>query len=225
MRWIVAILFLANIGLAVYFNLDTLTAPPSISTNAEINPKQMVLLSQQTLEAMPKRPSVQKPTVQTAVENKLCFTWTGISQARVAEAQSELAKLSLSGEIKAQVSGDEAQKRYWVYRPPMPTLSQVMDKVAELRRLGVQEMTVVQEPPWKNTISFGLFRDEHLAQNLLEDLKSKGVKTAKMVMRNDGKEDVSLIFKEVSDTIVPQVQALKLNFPETEVTEVACTTG
>lgn len=216
-------MLLVNVGLAIYFNLDTITGKPVIKPNAEINPDKLVLLTQQALEAKPKREPTQ--AAATLQERKGCHAWTGFSLANVAAAQSELAKLSLTGEVKVQASDDPEHKRYWVYRPPMASFQQALDKVAELRALGVQEMMVVQDPKWKNAISFGLFRDEQLAKNLLEDVRAKGVKTVTMTLRNQGKDTVSLILHDVTDMTLTELENLRPNFPETELIEIACPTG
>ena len=142
------------------------------------------------------------------------------SGSSIANAQSAAARLSLQATVKEQPS--PLGKRFWIYRPPLKSAQEALVRAAELKALGVDDLFVVQEPKWKNAISFGIFEDEQLAIKLLNELKAKGVKDAMKTLRNMGKNHSSLVFKQLSDTDVAEVEKLKPEFPDAELKEVSC---
>jgi len=73
---------------------------------------------------------------------------------------------------------------YWVHIPPLKNKREAESKVAELKKLGVKDFFVMQESGANNlAISLGLFSTEGAAESVLEALKEKGVRSAKMIER------------------------------------------
>jgi hypothetical protein len=74
---------------------------------------------------------------------------------------------------------------YWVFIPPAPTRQETDRKIAELKKLGVPELFVVQEPgPDQRAISLGIFSTREAANERLDELRAKSVRTAKVGERN-----------------------------------------
>jgi len=235
MKKLVGLLIVVNIGLLVYFNSDRiLPASPTIK-RLEINPEKISVLSQQQIDALPKKSSsvpnakpavavaamatttVPATTVTTATS---CYEWGIFSAPSVAGAQTAVSKLSLQATVNEQTTQDA--KRFWVYRPPFKSTQEAQVKVAELKALGVQDMFVVQEPKWRNAISFGVFEDEQLATKLMNELKAKGVRDVVKALRNQGKGHFSLLFKNLAEPQVTALKQLKPAFPEAELKEIPC---
>ncbi len=87
----------------------------------------------------------------------------------------------------------EASASYWVYIPPLANKKDAEAKAAELKKLQVQEYFVIQENgPNNHAISLGLFSTRDAAENYLETLKSKKVKSARIAERNAKPATVSL---------------------------------
>ncbi len=75
----------------------------------------------------------------------------------------------------------EAVTSYWVYIPPLANKKEVDTKVAELKKLQVQEYFVIQESgPNNHAISLGLFSSRDAADNYLEALRGKKVRSARI---------------------------------------------
>ena len=146
--------------------------------------------------------------------------WGVFSDINLASAQSELSKLSIQSIVKEESSQDA--KRFWVYKPPMKTSQEALAKAADLKALGIEDIFVVQEPKWKNAISFGVFQDEQLATKLLNELKAKGVKDAVKALRNQGKVHSSLLLTGLTDTEIATLKKLKPEFPAANLTETSC---
>lgn len=79
----------------------------------------------------------------------------------------------------------EAVASYWVHIPPLASKKDVEAKVAELKKLQVQEYFVIQESgPNNHAISLGLFSTRDAADNYLETLRGKKVKSARVIEKN-----------------------------------------
>ena len=69
---------------------------------------------------------------------------------------------------------------FWVFIPPLANKAEVERKTSELKRLKVPEFFVLQEPPAQRfAISLGLFSSREAAEARLEELRAKGVRSAK----------------------------------------------
>ena len=219
MKFLFWLLALINIGLFVYFNLNyILPSAPQIKA-LEIDPKKIQLLTPQQIEALPRKKDESLPPQSTPVATS-CFEWGVFSDTNIANAQSAVAKLALQATIKEQTP--QQAKRFWVYREPLKTTQEAQLKAAELREQGIEDLFVVQEPKWKNAISFGVFEDEQLATNLLNELKAKGVEKVVKALRNQGKKHSSLVFSELTEHDAEELKKLKPAFPGAELNEVSC---
>ena len=231
MRLLAWLLFLANLGLLVYFNLDhILPSPPQIKW-AELEPEKMRLLSDADIQALPKlAPAPEANTLETnsavaPVENTVaanatsCFEWGMFTSANIENVKNAVAQLSLEAEIKEHTP--QTNKRFWVFVPPFKNAQAAQNYANALRNLGVEDLFVVQEPKWKNAISFGLFEDETLAQNLLSELKAKGVNKVEKSLWNP-KGQISLIFNQINADEAAALDSLKADFPEAKLKKTGC---
>lgn len=223
MKKLVWLLVIVNMGLLAYFNLDYILPSTPAVKFSELNPEKISVLSQKQIDALPKKTaSVAEPIAAPALATAplSCYEWGVFSAPSVAGAQTATSKLSLQAMVKEQSSQDA--KRFWVYRAPLKTAQEAQTKAAELKALGVQDMFVVQEPKWRNAISFGVFEDERLAIKLMNELKAKGVRDVVKALRNQGKGHFSLIFNKLAEDKVAAIKLLKSDFPEADLKEVAC---
>jgi hypothetical protein len=219
MKWLVWLLLLLNLGLLAYFNRDRILPSTPQLTQEEITPEKITVLDQKQIDALPKKAVEQTPPPPPPAATT-CIEWGIFSTASLANAQSAIASLSLQATVKEQTSLEA--KRFWVYKPPLKTIEEAQAKAEELKALGVEELFVVQEPKWKNAISFGVFEDEKLALKLLQELKAKGVKDAVKAVRNQGKGHASLLLNKLTDADVAALRRLNPEFPQTELKEVSC---
>ncbi len=243
MKKLVWLFVLINVGLLAYFNKEALLPSAPKAAMTAIQPEKISILTQQQIDALPSKgagavpvapisttiitpPTAaiatvaanDKPTVATT--NLTCYEWGVFSTVNLSGAQAAVSNLSLQAIVKEQ-SSTEA-KRFWVYKPPLKSAEAAQAKAIELKKLGVEELYVVQDTKWKNAISFGVFEDEQLATNLLNELKAKGVKEILKGVRNQGKGHASLQFSKLTDSEVLALKKLKPDFPEADIKEVAC---
>lgn len=214
-------LALINLGLYAYFNIGLLLPGKPEIKLPEINAEKIKLLSQAEIDALPKKaaPAVAVPAVEPQPV-AMCFEWGIFSDAGLIKAQKSLAKLAIQANAKEEKSNQP--KRYWVYKPPLKTAAEAQKRAAEFKELGVNDLFVVQEEKWKNAISFGIFEDEQLADNLIRELREKGIKNIEKTLRSNGKGQHSLALNNITENDVAELKKLKPDFPAAELKEVNC---
>ena len=232
MRALVWLLVLVNVGLLAYFNLDVILQTPPI-VGKSLEPEKLKILTAQDLAAMPTKaggavvaaPIAAAPAVVAATaapaEPTSCYEWGNFTSSNLPSAQVVLVKLGLQSSIK-QVVSDRADRRFWVYYPPLKNANLAQEKANEIRALGVDELFIVQDSQWRNAISFGLFQDEELAANLLTDLQAKGVKGAAKTLRNPGRTLNSLQISGVTAQAAQDLHKIKPEFVGTELVQATC---
>ncbi|MFQ6403904.1 SPOR domain-containing protein [Methylophilus sp. 'Pure River'] len=180
------------------------------------------------------KPVEPKPTEKTAVEKATtaktvethvavqtaCYEWSGFNMARVTEAASLAQQINIKTQTNMTSTGQESV-RYWIYKPPLATAEAAQTKAEELRKLGVEDFFIVQDDPkWRNAISFGVFRDEKLADKLMADLKNKGVKLLIKATRNGGQAVIKL--QQVTPQQFASLQKSRSHFPDSVLKEIPC---
>ena len=95
--------------------------------------------------------------------------------------------------FKAKSTAQEGGPGYWVYVPPLASKQDADNKAAELKRLHVPELFIVQESgAYNRAISLGLFSTREAANARLEALRTLGVKSAKVGERGTRPATVSI---------------------------------
>ena len=180
----------------------------------------------QEVKAPENKPAETKPTEKTSpkpVETPVqtaCYEWSGFNMSRVSEAANLAQQLNIKTQTNMTSSGQE-NIRYWIYKPPLATAEAAQSKADELRKLGVEDFFIVQDDPkWRNAISFGVFRDEKLADKLMADLKNKGVKLLIKAPRNGGQAVIKL--QQVSSSQYTSLQKARSHFPDSVLKEIPC---
>lgn len=136
-------------------------APPEIASKAE--------KSARTLE---KQPAAEEA----------CLSLDDLPEADADRLESQLAG-NLPA-FKVARSARPGSSSFWVHIPPLNSKRDVETKMAELKKLGVKDMFVVQENgPNNRAISLGLFSSRDAASAFLETLRDKGVRSARLAER------------------------------------------
>lgn len=130
--------------------------------------------------AVKSEPAVKTPEKKIAT---VCLSLVDLAAADAGRIESALAdKFSAYRTLRTNVPGAAS---YWVFIPPLGSKQEVDNKVAELKKLRVPELYVVQESgPNNRAISLGLFSTKEAANARLELLRGKGVKSAKIGERH-----------------------------------------
>ena len=116
----------------------------------------------------------------------VCLAWDRIGVAdadRVSNVLSE--RFPAFRQTRRAINAENAN--WWVYMTPLGDKAWADKKAGELRALGVTDFFLVQEGPNRNAISLGVFSAEKGAQERLADLRTQGVRSARISVR-PGKE-------------------------------------
>jgi sporulation related protein len=112
---------------------------------------------------------------------------------------------------------------FWVYIPPVETRTEVDRKIAELRKLGIEEYYAVEsQGPMRNAISLGIFRTEEAAAAYLERLRDKGVRSARAGSREHRVTQTVLVVHEPDVALTAKLADLRPQFPGSELKALQC---
>jgi hypothetical protein len=165
MKWLAALLILANIG--IYLWSTGIEPPePALLPPPPINLPAMRLVQE-------KAPAA-KPAATPAPVAKLCLRIGPFMQAAEAEALSrELASLKLAH--RKNVQGGRQIRRWRVYLGPYPDAGAMESRRVELKKLGVADQYVKRESDGRDILSLGLFSQSAIADRYVQELRIKGV--------------------------------------------------
>jgi len=157
----------------------------------------------------------------TRTNTQICLEWGDFSGADLKLATAALSGMQLGNKLdKRQV---DQVIRYWVYIPPMKNKAAIQQKVAQLKARGIDEYFIVQDTdPWRNAISLGVFKTQEAAQNFLDALSTKGVRTARVGARAGKQKATIFILNGVSAATEARLTSLKKDFPGSELKNVPC---
>ncbi|MFM9971442.1 MAG: hypothetical protein ACKVQK_23930 [Burkholderiales bacterium] len=205
MRPFVLLLLLANLAFYAWAQYVPDAASPEAQLMAQqINPESIRLLSAPQVAARKPEPA----------KTVACMEWSGLAIDDIPNAQQVL--LPVSPGVKISERKTEETAGWWVFMPPQVSRQAAVQKVDEIKRLGVEDYFIVQEDPkFRFAISLGVFRSEEAARNRLDQLLARGVRTARVGPRTTPVFKVSLQLREVLESTQPKVVELAKEFPGT----------
>jgi hypothetical protein len=107
-----------------------------------------------------------------------CVEFGGFNPDEAKRVEPMLATLNLGSRLSQRHLDDQAT--FIVYLPPFKTKPDADHAAAELRRIGISDFFVIQDPgPYHLAISLGIFHSEDAAKGLLTSLSQQGVRNAK----------------------------------------------
>lgn len=218
MRTLLLLLLLANLGFFAYHRMlgsgDEAAAQIAL---LQISPEKIATVSAGAVTpAAPARSALPAASAPAA-----CVEWGPFSGPEVARADAALAALALpEAAVQRRVADIDG---WWVHMPPLKTKGEVDRKVGELKALGVEEFyAVLDNGPWRNAISLGLFKNEDAAKAELERLRQRGVRSATIVRRERLLKQVVFFVREPDAATAARLAELQREFPATEVRAGAC---
>lgn len=217
MRPLVFLLILANLLFFVWTQgyLGSTTSPDAIRVQQQLLPEQIAIVARGEPPVTDKSIKVEKPA-------DVCLRWSDLAIPDADQLERLLAeKFSVFKVLRSNVPGS---RTYWVFIPPLANKQAGDKKVAELKRLGAPEFFLVQEVgPNQLAISLGIFSTEEAANERLEVLRGKGIKSAKMGERSVSPALVSIaingpgaqadVLREAASVLLPEIKPLACKAP------------
>jgi hypothetical protein len=211
MRILFISLLIANITLVAYEKFDLRTNPADIKQ--EMSPEKIKLLTQEELS------NRTKPAAPPAPPAAMCIEWGSFIDSDLARAEHLLAPLQLTDRTKKR--SREVLVGYWVNIPPLKNKSEAEKKAKELDKFGVTDYFIIQDnSDSNNAISLGVFKTEEAATNYLNQLKGKGVRSARIGTRNQ--TQTTLIIEDTIPTLSPRLMELQKEIPVGEMKTIEC---
>lgn len=208
MRLFFFILLLVNVAVFGYFTYRDQSA-------ANVPPKHPLVNADRIRLVNPNA----APSQAGKVAPKLaCLEWSGFKAEEIDLAQQALDKLSLGEKLTRPKAAE-----YWLHIPPLKNKKEAEKKLDELAALGIDDGQLVDEPgKLRWAISFPAQANEDAAVVRLNQLKEKGVKSAKIIKR-DTPGSVFLI-QQVEEKLNLELTQLKSAYAGSELKEVECKT-
>ena len=209
MRLLVLILLLANLGFYVWAEyLPGIGSTESHIVEQQIQPEAIKVLQAQQVASLAKNSESEK--------NIACLEWGAFSLADGQRAQEITTALSPS--VRITERRQEEVAGWWVFMPPQGNRQAALQKIEEIKRLGITEYFVVQDDPkFRFAISLGIFRTEDAAKNRLEQLRERGVRTAQIGARTTPVNRVSLQIHDVGVEVEQKLSNLLKDYPGTAI--------
>lgn len=211
MRILVFILVAANLTFFAWAQgyLGVRENPDAVRLTQQLAAEKMVLLSRdEPPQGKPPAPVEQKPAQEK------CLAWPSLNAASADRLEALLTE-RFSGLRRTRHVIPEASS-WWVFIPPLASKVEADKKAQELKRLGAPEFFVIQEVgPNRFAISLGIFSSESAAEERLEALRAKGVKSAKSARRTVLRaEQITLEMAGPEPMIDAAREALQPQLPE-----------
>jgi hypothetical protein len=206
-RVVFLLLVLANLA---FFAWARYFSPADAGTDArplarQIEPDKLKVVSPAELSTMPL--AQKKPLPPQAAPVLACIEWGGFAPADLPRAEKALEPLGLGARLGQRRSEELAS--WWVHIPAQPTRQAAINKAAELKNLGVQDYFVVtEEGPHRWAVSLGVFRTEEAAQAHLALLHGRGVRSARVSVRETMVPKVWLQVKSVDAALEARLKEL-----------------
>lgn len=208
MRTLFFLLLLANVAFFAYGRLgDALFPGESQLLQQQINPQAIRLLPAAQLAG---NAAVKRETTVA------CLEWGAFAGGEVGRADEALAPLALGAKLAPRRVDEMAT--WWVFIPPQGGRQAAIVKTAELRRLGIEDYFIIQEDPKARfAISLGVFRTQEAATNRLEQLRSRGVRSAQVGARDSQVQKTWFQMRDVPEAVVAKLNDLRQGFPGSEI--------
>ena len=216
MRWLVGLLVLANILVAGYFLLWRGEAGTAHVQTRDVGKLRI-------LDFGTPPPAAGGPPAQNGAPHppqSICMEWRGLSAAQM--DQGRKAMQALASEHVLSVKEVPLQRMYWVMIPPLPSSAEATARLAQLHALGITDAALVTAAPWQNAISLGLYASEDSASRRLAELAQKGVSGLSTQTQAKTGTDYYFLIKSANSDVLQQLDGIRLAFPTTTLSRVAC---
>ncbi|MBT9614168.1 MAG: hypothetical protein IV108_12970 [Burkholderiales bacterium] len=206
MRLIFFILLLVNVAVFGYFSHRDQGAANLKPQRPPVNADRIRLANSADAPGMPG----------TVAPKLLCMEWSGFKPEEIDQAQQALDKLAL-GDKLTRPKVDE----YWLYIPPLKSKKEAEKKLEELAGLGIDDGQLVEDTgKWRWAISFAAHPSEEAAIVRLNQLKEKGVKSAKLLKRDAAGNAFHIL--QADAKLSTELNQLKSAYAGTELKEIEC---
>ena len=222
MRWLFAVLVLANIGLLMWATWYRDGAGEATPPRPIFHPEQMVPLTTPGVALHARKNERVEAPLAAAKPRPRCVSIGPFTSTQTADpAAARLTGEKLSGARRSEERKSESS--YWVHLAPFANRKAAEQRHRELEQLGIREVLVMQDANGKPAVSLGLFAQADNAQSRLQELAQKGVTAQQEVrFRTESLTWFDLRLPEPADAVLEQLRAIGWGAPGIEVRDEPC---
>jgi hypothetical protein len=223
-RLLFLLLLAANVALFAWTRFLS-SADPAVDRQPmarQVEPQKLRIVNERAPGKPEPAPARPKPAAEAprASAPAACVEWGSFSPADASRAAQALGALALGARL-AQYRGEESA-RWWVHFPPQGSRANALKKAAEVRKLGITEFFIVQEPgPTQWALSLGIVTTEEAAQAYLMELRGQGVRTATIGERETRVPKVWFQVRDVDAPLQARLDALAAEYEGATLHECA----
>ena len=213
-RLIFFLLLLAILGLAGHLWLSSQSERADFTTR-ERNRDEVRIVGVTPPSIAALRAEDARKTAQNLV-GAACVEFSGIAPNEAQRAREAFNALQLGTRI-VERRIDEVT-RYWVYVPPTNDRRAAENRMAELRRQGVADLSIRAD----NAISLGVFSSEEAARRFLTSITARGVRGAEQGPFTRDLREVVMLVREPDSELLARLALLQRDFPNSQLRAVPC---
>jgi acyl CoA:acetate/3-ketoacid CoA transferase alpha subunit len=105
---------------------------------------------------------------------------------------------------------------------PFATRPSAENRVAELRRQGLKDLSIADASKGQFAISFGNFSSEAAAVAYTEELARIGINLAKVERRNQPVSQTLVVVRDPQQSVVARLRELSSRYPGSELRTAVC---
>jgi len=154
-------------------------------------------------------------------DSLICIEWGDFSGIEKERASAALLELQLENKLSQREI--ELDTGFWVYMPPKKSKREVSKKIGELKELGINDYFVVPTGQLKNAISLGVFKTKEAAESHLDQLRKRGVRTAKIGEHDSKIVTTWFVLSGVNSETKDKIIKIQKNFEGSRLENVPCT--
>lgn len=207
-RLVFFLLLLANVGYFGWESYQAQSTRPAGPTTQPIasDAPTLTLLSEREEQLLASSAGTD---ISLAPGESACFSLGPfVTQADLRRAFNVIAPFVERSRQRQTV--ETRDRGYWVYLPAMPTREEALAVARELAVIGLRDYYVVTSGDEENTLSLGLFREEHNARRRQSALRSLGFE-AEMARRSEESINYWLDYAEAADQSPPWERVVASN--------------
>jgi len=217
-RTLFLLLVLANVAFfawARYVSPADASADP-LPVTRQIEPEKMKVVAPNDL---PPPPAARATPAAVPMAAK-CLEWGSFTLTDAPRGEKALEPLALGPRLAQRRTEETAG--WWVFIPPQSNRAAAARKAAELKSLSIDDYFIVQEDgPYRWAVSLGVFRNEDAAQSRLANLRTQGVRSARLAPRETVVPKVWLQVKNVDGALAAKLRDTARTIEGTELRECA----
>ena len=145
-----------------------------------------------------------------------CVEFSGIPAADEARAREAFNALRLGTRLSERRI--EAARNYWVFIPPTNDRRAAENRLAELRRQGIADLSMRPD----NSISLGVFSTEEAARRFHTTITARGVRNAEQGPFARDLRELVMLVREPDTELVARLTVMQRDYPAAQLRAVPC---